>query len=102
MKTMRVLDVQNTGDDARIFQNLQLKMQSVSGQLQAQKAANELLLEIIRQLVALRAVVSAHANMMGEFVGADAQRRQFDDAIGERERYHGKYRSLNPIDWSKR
>lgn len=102
VKTLCVLDVQSETDERRIFESLQVKMESASGQLQAQKAGNELLLEIIRQLMALRAVVAAHANMMGEFVGADAQRRQYEDAIRERERYQGKYRSLHPIDWAAR
>jgi len=107
-KTMAVLDVQNLGTngaakDKQVFQALQTKMQTVNGQVEAIMMSNELLLEILRQLHRLRDVATAHANMMGEAVSSDSQRRQYDDAIRHRDwTYTGSFRSRNAIDFSKR
>lgn len=107
-KTLSILDVQSVGSngaakDKQVFEKLQTKMQAINGQVEAIMMGNELLLEILRQLHRLRDVVTAHANMMGEAVSAESQRRQYDDAIRERDwTYSGSFASRKSIDFSKR
>jgi hypothetical protein len=97
-RSMEALELQaNSADgwptDRTIYQNLQAKMQTVTGQLQAAMVANELLLEVIRQLHLLRQVQIAHAEMMGYHVSAESQRRQYDDTIrNKRLEYTGEFR----------
>ncbi|HEX5656748.1 MAG TPA: hypothetical protein VFX59_06115 [Polyangiales bacterium] len=101
-KAKKTLDLHNKTDDAAVFAQLKTRIGSVEGQLQATKAGNEILLDILRVLLSLKQIAIAQANVMGEDVSSAAQRRQFDDALHERGKYTGKYRSLNPIDYSER
>jgi len=106
-RALEVLDAQgNSVDgwpkDRTIFANLEAKMGTVNGQMQAAQVANELLLEIIRQLHLLRQVQMAHASMMGEFASAESQRRLYRERIIERDHgYTGRFRATAPVDWSQ-
>jgi P-type conjugative transfer protein TrbJ len=97
-RSLEVLDIQGDGPDGwqkdkAIFGKLQTKMQTVGGQLEASMTANELLLEIIRQLQLMRQVQIAQAEMMGYHVSRDVQRRQLSEReMQERFRYTGRYR----------
>jgi P-type conjugative transfer protein TrbJ len=108
-RSMEVLDLQaNSVDgwpqDRTILAELKDKAQTVSGQLQAAKVTNDLLIEVVRQLHLLRGVQIAHAEMMGYHISGETQRRQFEDKhMRSRalDGYSGRYRGDGVVDPSR-
>lgn len=104
-KTMRTLDSQYNQLDTeeKVFARLQQKVSGegeglseddkVKGQLQAAMLANELLLELLKEQKLTRQLLQSQALLMGEQVSAQAQYRQYDDAIRRRDPgYTGRFR----------
>lgn len=104
-RSMEVLELQaNTADgwpqDRTILAQLAAKAQTADGQLKAAQVANDLLLEVIRQLHLLRGVQIAHAEMTGYQISGETQRRQFEDKFMRSRRfgYTGRYRGDSYVD----
>jgi P-type conjugative transfer protein TrbJ len=102
LKTLDVhLDPKNVRQDQQIAEQLKAKMETAAGQMQAQQATNELLLEIIRQLGLIRQVNIVQARMTAVGLSDEAQRRLYRSAVIQRDyEYRGLYiGSGAPTGW---
>ncbi|MFM2415300.1 MAG: hypothetical protein RL385_23 [Pseudomonadota bacterium] len=94
---LAVLDIQTDKsameDDQNIMEELKDKMETAEGQMQAQQAANEILLELVRQLNLLRQVLLVQSRLVAATSAEEAQRRMYArENRGDFFKYTGKYR----------
>lgn len=98
-QSLQALDIhispRSVSQDEQIISKLRQKMESAEGQMQAQQATNELLLEVIRQLSLIRQVNIVQARMVSVGLSDEAQRRLYRSKVVERDyAYRGLYRGM--------